>query len=387
MKKLLIATAALAMVAGTAHAQSTVTVYGKLDAGYSDRRAESISGAKATTSGVAFNAHETSRFGLRGSEDLGSGLKANFVIETQLGDDNANKTGALQGANPVADEALGGRALWVGVSGNNFGEVRVGHQNAFSKDYVAGFSSSGGSNVIGDPTMAAGRAVEKTSRLGLLDSRYTAVSFASPSFSGFKVKAMVVAEKGDTDDTTAANSDQTGSEFAVEFNQGPLAAAASYGKYSVAGKPSNSTYNYSYSRTVADGIAGTQSADKTKYTLSTANLSYDAGVAKVFLKYGTVDAKVDGGSAAVTDGKASTTVAGVRVPFGSTTFLANYAMGDYEPVTGSTKFDDSGYQVGLEHALSKRTKVYAIYGATESDISSSTKEKDTQFAFGLIHNF
>ena len=95
MKKLLIATAALAMVAGTAQAQSSVTVYGKLDAGYSDRKAEGTSGAKASGAGVVFNAHETSRWGLRGTEDLGGGLKANFVIETQLGDDNNKRMDAI----------------------------------------------------------------------------------------------------------------------------------------------------------------------------------------------------------------------------------------------------------------------------------------------------
>jgi general bacterial porin, GBP family len=380
MKKLLIATAALAMVAGTAQAQSTVTVYGKVDAGYSDRKQE---GTSATSKGksFAFNAHETSRFGLRGTEDLGGGLKANFVIETQLGNDNSNAgatEAALQGTAPVIDEALGGRAMWVGVSGG-FGEVRVGFQNAFSKDYVAGFSSSGGSNVVGDPTMAAGRGVEKTARLGLLDSRYNGVSYATKAMSGFTVKAMLVSDKQDnnvTNTVTAGEKNVTGQEFALQFAQGPFAAAASFGAYEVNGTSIASNLT----------VTSAESATVQKQDVLSLNASYDLGVAKLFAKYGDVKQKQNGGSA-TTDGKATATVVGVRAPIGKTTLFANYAKGDYESVTGTTSFDDTGYQLGLEHALSKRTKVYAIYGATDTDISTSTKEKDTQVAFGLIHNF
>jgi predicted porin len=379
MKKLLIATAALAMVAGTAQAQSSVTVYGKIDAGFSDRTAEATTGVEAKGQSIVFNAHETSRFGLKGSEDLGGGLKANFLIETQLGDDNANSSATLQGTAPVGgtdSEALGGRGLWVGVSGNNFGEVRVGFQNAFSKDYVAGFSASGGSNVIGDPTMSAGRAKASTARLGLLDNRYNGLSYASPKMSGFVVKAMIVSDKQDSDSTTAATKDVTGQEFAIQYAQGPFAAAVAYGTYEANGT------------VVGTNLAAT-AADSTtvqKQDLLSVNASYDLGVAKLFAKYGNVESKQDGGSA-TTDGQATSTVVGVRVPFGKTTFLANYAMGDYESVAGTTSYDDTGYQLGLEHALSKRTKVYGIYGATETDITATTKEKDTQFAVGLIHNF
>jgi predicted porin len=387
MKKLLIATAALAMVAGTAQAQSSVTVYGKLDAGFSSRKAEGATNIEAKGASFVYNAHETSRFGFRGTEDLGGGLKANFLIETQIGDDNANGTASLQGTAPVADEALGGRAMWVGLSGG-FGEIRVGNQNAFSKDYVAGFSASGGSNVIGDPTMAAGRAAERTAKLGLLDSRYNGISYATNAMSGFTLKAMIVSDKQDNATITgssastvvttavAGEKNLTGSEFAIQYAAGPFAAAASIGKY----EGNGSLYIGNL------GINSAESADEFKQDVISLNASYDLGVAKLFAKYGDVKAKKQGG-AANTDGKATSTVVGARVPFGKTTFIANYAMGEYETPAGTTSFDDQGYQLGFEYALSKRTKAYAIYGATETDISATTKEKDTQFAFGLIHNF
>jgi predicted porin len=271
----------------------------------------------------------------------------------------------------------------VGVSSNNFGEVRVGLQNAFSKDYVAGYSASGGSNVIGDPTMAAGRAIEKQARLGLLDSRYYGISYATPAMSGFTGKVMIVSDKQDNSAITAAattatagEKNLTGQEFALQFAQGPFAAAASYGSYEVNGTA------------IANNLSVTsaESATVQKQNVMSLNASYDLGVAKLFAKYADVKSKQEGGSA-TTDGKATATVVGARVPFGKTTFIANYAMGNYESVANTVSYDDSGYQLGLEHALSKRSKVYAIYGATKTDISATTKEKDTQFAIGLIHNF
>jgi predicted porin len=91
MKKLLIASAALAMVAGTAQAQSSVTVYGLLDMGYT-----SISTANTprtagqepyTVKGVQSGNQgrlSGSRLGFRGTEDLGGGLAASFVVEFGL---------------------------------------------------------------------------------------------------------------------------------------------------------------------------------------------------------------------------------------------------------------------------------------------------------------
>jgi predicted porin len=86
MKKLLIATAALAMVAGTAQAQSSVEVYGVLDMGYSDlstmakSNAGAANGTVTDTKGINLGAGLSSqRLGFRGTEDLGGGLKAGLI--------------------------------------------------------------------------------------------------------------------------------------------------------------------------------------------------------------------------------------------------------------------------------------------------------------------
>jgi predicted porin len=197
--------------------------------------------------------------------------------------------------------------------------------------------------------------------------------------SGFTAKAMVVSDKQDNlinTTQTAGEKNLTGTEFALQFAQGPIAAAVSFGTYE-----GNGTLATNLT------ITGSESATVFKQDVLSANASYDLGMAKLFAKYANAKAKQDGGSA-TTDAAASTTVIGVRAPASSkVTLFANYAMGDYESASGTTKFDDVGYQLGLEYALSKRTKTYAIYGATKTDLTPTTSEKDTQFAFGLIHNF
>ena len=83
MKKSLVALAVLA-VSGVASAQSTVTIYGILDAWIGTVKDNNLSQSGVNVphpfSGSG-GGLQTSRFGLKGSEDLGSGLKANFLLE------------------------------------------------------------------------------------------------------------------------------------------------------------------------------------------------------------------------------------------------------------------------------------------------------------------
>ncbi|MFP5413339.1 MAG: porin, partial [Gammaproteobacteria bacterium] len=79
MKKSLLALAVLGAFAGAAAAQTNVTLYGIADAGigWTDTDKANADGIARVVSGT----QSTSRFGIRGSEDLGGGLKATFNIE------------------------------------------------------------------------------------------------------------------------------------------------------------------------------------------------------------------------------------------------------------------------------------------------------------------
>jgi predicted porin len=113
MKKSLLALAVLGAFAGSAVAQSSVTLYGVADANIT-----SAKGGTNRLTSVGSGGLNGSRWGLRGSEDLGGGLKANFVLESGYGIDTGN---SQQGSR------LFGRASWVGLGGG-FGEVRIGRQ-------------------------------------------------------------------------------------------------------------------------------------------------------------------------------------------------------------------------------------------------------------------
>ncbi|RKE39018.1 putative porin [Paraburkholderia sp. BL23I1N1] len=107
----------LCAAAGTAHAQSSVTLYGLLDTGV-----EFLTHANAKGDRVvrmpAITGVYPSRWGLKGAEDLGGGLKATFVLESGFGVDNGS---SLQGGR------LFGRQAWVGLAGR-YGTLSFGRQ-------------------------------------------------------------------------------------------------------------------------------------------------------------------------------------------------------------------------------------------------------------------
>lgn len=120
---------ALAIVATQAHAADAVTVYGIVDAGY---QYLSVKG-QGSSSGLLSGGQSASRWGLKGSHDLGNGYQTNFQLEN--GFDTVNGTASQNGR-------LFGRAAWVGLSGE-FGELRAGRQTLAATDYTGAFSPFG----------------------------------------------------------------------------------------------------------------------------------------------------------------------------------------------------------------------------------------------------
>src|SRR6516164_8874137 len=126
MKRSLIALASLSVLSGAAHAQSSVTLYGIIDNGLNYTSNSAGKPLFNMSSGVVSG----SRFGLRGAEDLGGGLKAMFVLENGF-DVSNGKLG--QGG------LLFGRQAFVGLSSNRFGSVTLGRQYDSLADYIGPF--------------------------------------------------------------------------------------------------------------------------------------------------------------------------------------------------------------------------------------------------------
>lgn len=215
MKKKILTTTILASVAGVAHAQSSVTLYGIVDAGISyvnhtkDRTGGS-SQAFQFGSGVASG----SRWGLRGTEDLGGGIQTIFVLESGFNIGN----GALgQGG------ALFGRQAYVGLATNSSGTVTLGRQYSFSTD-ILGANYSTGAN------MAAGNYAYHVNDVDQLSSSRinNAVKFASANYAGFTFGALY----GFSNEPGAFAGSASGSSrtysFGANYAHGPFGIGAAY---------------------------------------------------------------------------------------------------------------------------------------------------------------
>ncbi len=128
MKKTLIVAAAAASFATVAHAQSSVTLYGVLDAGITYQ--SNVGGKSRWSEGTGI---DQSLFGLRGSEDLGGGLKAIFTLESGFNLGN----GKFQN-----DGGMFNRQAFVGLS-SQYGTVTLGRQYDSVQDYLAPLTATG----------------------------------------------------------------------------------------------------------------------------------------------------------------------------------------------------------------------------------------------------
>lgn len=133
MKRKAVALAALGcVVSGGAAAQSSVTLYGLVDSGieYVSHAGPNGSSVTKMTSG----GKNTSRWGLRGSEDLGGGLKAIFTLESGIAID----TGKLDTDNTLFD-----RRAYVGLQDKTLGSVRLGRDFTTTYDFMLPFDPMG----------------------------------------------------------------------------------------------------------------------------------------------------------------------------------------------------------------------------------------------------
>jgi len=234
MKKTLVAVAALAAI-GAAQAQSSVKIGGVLDGGVSSY---SNTGAthKSLTSFVGGGLDAPSNFNLSGSEDLGGGMKANFMLESGISTANggfANSTGALFG-----------RMAFVGLSGG-FGSVNLGLQ--FDPAFVATLETdpngateyaAGVSQWLNTATSNA----QGTSVAGIFDQN--AVSYSTPSMGGFG--ATVLMTLGGVAGKSTANS-HTSVGLKYSGVPGLLVTAGGYqSKNATGGTGNESSFGASY---------------------------------------------------------------------------------------------------------------------------------------------
>jgi predicted porin len=225
-RKSLLAIAALAAFAASAapaQAQSSVTLYGLIDAG--------ISYANHSTAGTGSSkifkyddgVSQGSRWGLRGAEDLGGGLKAIFTLES--GFNSGNGTLGQGGAEF-------GRQAYVGISKSDVGSVTLGRQYSFSTDYLGGSYSIGGQTVAGNYAYHINDVDQLTSSRINNSIKFSSANFYGVTFGGmYGFSNAAGAFSGSPTTTTAGVTTQGSSRaysFGLNYASGPFSIGAAY---------------------------------------------------------------------------------------------------------------------------------------------------------------
>lgn len=323
MKKSLVALAVLA-ASGAAMAQSAVTLYGIADVWVGSEKINAVRTTVMKSGGVS-----GSRWGIKGEEDLGGGLKAIFTFEQGV----ALDTGAAAGFNREAS---------VGFSGG-FGEVK------FGRVWTALDDVAGASNSVFDSALAATSNVYKSG--DFTANPNNGIRYTSPSFGGFSgAVSYSLDEKSAAANTTQATA------FNVQYANGPLAAQLGYQTEEVFG----ATKSDDYLRLGA---------------------SYDFGVATAKFSYGTVDY-------AAGDEVAEYQI-GVDVPLSAAmTLSAGYANSETETSAGAKITERDGFGIAVAYSLSKRTTVYGgFHRSTEDNAAGVELTKNSVYAIGVKHTF
>jgi predicted porin len=363
MKKTLLAVTLLGIFAGGAHAQTSVTLYGILDEGLMfNTNAKNVVGG-VNVGGRLLNLDSTngingSRWGMKGAEDLGGGLKAVFTLESGI---NLNTGAFAQGGTPF------GRQTFVGLSSDQYGAVTLGRQYDNVVAYVQPVSTLGyfGSTVFAHP--------------GDLDNLNNSVrtnntvKYASASYNGltFGTELSLGGQAGNI-------SGGGGYSAGVAYNNGALALGAGYNYFK---NPTGAagagffTDNLSGS-TQLSGVLNSGYATATSYQVAAAGGTYTIGPALIGvtysnIKYGNIT-HLNGNGATFND---------VEVAVKYTLTPALYLGAAYNYTKGSTVATVAGVNIGdqrfnqfsllADYNLSKRTDVY-LEGAFQTASGTSS---------------
>ena len=349
MKKSLIALAVLA-ASGAAMAQSSVTLFGIVDAGVGRVSAGGTSVTGVTNSGLA-----SSRLGFRGEEDLGGGLKAGFWLEGGM----SNDTGTGQGGGAAGPGFEFKRRSTISLMGG-FGEVRLG------RELTVGYVNSTAADVFGDN--GVGASIGKNHFAGVIETRKgNGISYILPSnLGGFYGQVQYVFGE----QLSSAAYDKAGDYLGARlgYRNGPLDTAVGFAK----GRG-----------TLVQGANG----DADQFNIFA---SYDLGVVKAFIGFNQEKNK------APTQEKYQSYLLGLTAPVGPGTIRVSYNDVDKK----NSGDDAQKFAIGYVYDLSKRTAIYGTYahvknkgqaafGAAPGGLTFTTPagQNVNGYEFGVRHSF
>ena len=364
MKKTLLAAAALSAFAGAAQAQSSVTVYGTLDAAVTNADTGAAD-RNGTTTKLAGSRTVSDRLGFKGVEDLGGGKTAFFQLETGMDPFAANPGTVGSGDGTVMTSSTPGsfittrRPSFLGLSDKTLGSFQAGSQ------YSPGFLFTGYGDVAGNNTVGTNfsQATVVSSAVDASGSTATtaaykinaqSIRYDSPSFMGLVGSAYVVTQ------SSAASGAGKVNALNLAYTSGKFEAQAVYEIKQIA---TNS------STTVATNV---------KHTTSGFGGGYDFGFAKARATYQKGElAQQTNGSSSGSNGVVAVTKVSVIAPvtnqidvFGAYILLSENSNGTMYGAANVQK-SATGISVGSTYKFSKRTNIYATYTAVENNSNAA----------------
>jgi predicted porin len=327
MKKSLIALAVLSTIAGSAVAQSSVTISGRIDQSYGSHDVGTA--GQGNVAKVNSNVYATSRITISGVEDLGGGLSAGLFLETGLSPDSGAAGSVTGVSGTTGTNNFFSRESNMFIRDAKLGELRIGKITTQATDADV-YVNATTSHVAGANQALVGK-FNAVAEDGLSDNAANAVAYTSPVFSGAQVQLF------------RAEGEQAAGYDTGSTQGGSIRYAAGKLKATIA----------SQSNKVSTG--------KTKDQLSY-GLTYDFGMVRV----GAIQVTNDN-SDTTADDKAKTTVFSVAVPVNAKVTLVG-ALHDYSNDQGSA-YDGKASMIGATYDFSKRTAAYVTYASSKNESS------------------
>lgn len=383
MKKTLAAVAVLGAFAGSALA-ADVQLYGIVDEGLAYSHVD-LDGAADATDSFSMNSgmQSGSRFGFKGTEDLGNGLTVGFVLENGFSADTGadNDTFFDREASLFLEGGFGKLAF------GKIGSINCGTSSWAQIGVLSAFGTSnwgGYSNQIGS-TASTGGVMDNT------------IAYQTPTFAGFTVFAQY-SMGDDGDDKTISGSENESSldryyAIGAKYANGPLTAYFAV-----------DSVNY---RTWNGKIGPEAGADDIDDSLTvTLGGNYDFGVAQIFFGAQYFDEVETFGSLVtkVVDNKFAEKIKGyglnlsANFPVAGGKIMAGLGFVDAEAADSQKEFDGDEFQryivsVGYDYPFSKRTDAYVVASYMQDSIDYKVATKPDvdptayTFVVGLRHKF
>jgi predicted porin len=374
MKKSLLALAVLSAFAGVASAQSSITLYGRVDAGYTrfDPKQGNTTDLSAT-SGLAAGNLGGNRWGIRGSEDLGGGLKGVFVLESGFSlDDGTSGQGGR----------LFGRQAYMGLTGG-WGGLVMGRLAAFSSG-TGDFDKWGsldpfrtGAGILGfQKIMASSNSLR-------LDNT---IAYVTPNLGGFSAGLGTTFRAVGQEIPGGSGNNNWGYVSYINFSSGPFYGVVTYDALELgelANDPKQKhlqaglSWDFKFMK-----LSFAYAQEENQYALGPAGVGFAATVLGTSTSTGTQTLQSSGADA-------EAMALGLIVPFGAHRINASYGMRDVDATATTGEAERTSWALGYEYSLSRRTTFYVYYG----DVSDKKAYKignwggATQGFLGLSHAF